>query len=531
MLIELVRLADSLGFFLYYTVWMLILGGIAVGGFYGRLARMPQVPFRRGTDILLSWFFAVALFSSLTANFAIVAAIGVRVLLEAGYAILLSAVQPGRKRSNAFVLPAAIVFVVLISSLWNPPATLGLLGVDNISLNAPRQLESNANVQDIQFSDLKDIRIVSQDYAAQLPKTELIETGYDVAGSFEAVDVFPENGKLDWISVYEPSVFLKYGVPSPYYVRINAFNPGDRDKVSASIKYSERNWLLSFIASKGHVLNTYLLLELAHPGYMYGDGYFVPGLNSWIYPYGITDYNLLPFTVVYKQLGLSVIDENGTVSLFELGSIPDKYNRYSTMDTNYAIARSVAWGNYHKWTDPLTYILSHPEIFEPAEDLFYQYDSDTGRFYALLQFEPVGNDRKGIVSWAEIEANGPDAGRITMYDARDLGLIGPVKAKSIIESEVSQYSKPGFEWAAFQPQFKYMKGRYVYVAPIYAGGGVSRTIKAVGIVDAKTEQVKILFWKDVLPEETADTKPAKGLPKGCELIYTTADSEIYACRK
>ena len=530
MLLELVKLVDSFGFLFYYSIWTFLLGAIAFFGFYGRLEGRLPAKHRLGLEAIFSWALGLMFFSGFTANFAIFAAVIVRILLETGYRLFLSISMQKPKFVNIYSILSVGVLILLASSLWNPPISMKLLDVDNITLLGPESLGSERNLQNIRFSDLTDIRIVSQEYAAQLPKTELVETGYDIAGTYASVDVFPEKGELTWISVYEPTVFLKLGKPSPYYVSINAFNPADRQKVNASIKYSERNWLLSFIASSGEVLNTHLRLRLFHPGYMYGDGYFVPELNSWIYPYGVIDYNILPFAVVYKQVGISVLDENGTVSLYELGSVPEEYIGYLTMETNYAIQRSLTWAKYHKWTDPINYYLAHPEIFEPAEDLFYQYETDTKRFYALMQFEPRGAERKSIVAWAEIEGNGVDVGKITMYDARDLGLIGPVKAKSIIESEVSQYSKPGFEWTAFQPQFKYISNRYTYIAPIYAGRGVSRTIKAVGLVDAKTEQVKIFFWKDVLTEDDR-IEEVKELPKDCELIYTTEERDFYACKK
>ena len=531
MLLELVKLVDSFGFLFYYTIWTFILGAIAFFGFYGRLEGRLPMGRRIEVEALFSWALGLMFFSGLTANFAIAVAIAIRILLEAGYRFFMSMTRRRPKPFNIFSALSIGILLVLASSLWNPPVAMRLLDVDDVELLAPEELAPESSVENILFQDLTDIRIVSQEYAAQLPRTELVETGYGIAGSYASVDVFPESGKLSWISVYEPSVFLKLGKPSPYYVSINAFNPADRKKVNASIKYSERNWLLSFIASGGEVLNTHLRLKLFHPGYIYGDGYFVPELNSWIYPYGVIDYAVLPFAVVYKQVGISVLDEKGEVSLYELGSVPEEYTGYLTMETSYAIARSLTWAKYHKWKDPIDYYLAQPEIFEPAEDLFYQYESDTERFYALMQFEPRGAERKGIVTWAEIEANGPDVGKITMYDTRDLGLIGPVKAKSIIESEVSQYSKPGFEWVAFQPQFKYIDERYVYIAPIYAGRGVSRTIKAVGIVDAKTEQARIFFWKDVLTEEGGAEEIKKELPKDCELIYVTEDREFYACEK
>ena len=95
----------------------------------------------------------------------------------------------------------------------------------------------------------------------------------------------------------------------------------------------------------------------------------------------------------------------------------------------------------------------------------------------------------------------------------------------------------------FQPQFKFIKGRYVYVAPIYAGQGVRITIKAIGVVDAKTEQVKILFWGDIIEGVADAAQPTGSGAAGnatsaatgqvdtaeCELIYTAGEKNIYAC--
>jgi hypothetical protein len=259
----------------------------------------------------------------------------------------------------------------------------------------------------------------------------------------------------------------------------------------------------------------------------------VPEIDSWIYPYGIMDYNLFPFATIYKQLGIAVFScEDASTKLYELGSIPKELQKYLILEEYFAEERLSAWARYHKWIGVIDYQFRHPEIFEPAEDLFYQYEADKDRFYALLQFEPIGVQRKGIVTWAEVDANKEEPGKILMYDARALGLIGPVKATSIIESEVSQYSKPGYEWVVFQPQFKFIKGRYVYVAPIYAGTGVRITIKAIGIVDAKTEQVKLLFWKDIIEKEIEEEVPMIEINvTACEKIYETPEKVFYVCPK
>jgi len=548
MLIGLVEIIDQLGFVFYATVWMLLLGTISVAGFYTRVIshQRRKKPKFFLTEILLSWFVGTLLFFNTTANFALFVAIALRIFFEAlfiGYVWFFGLERHPHYIKIRFAL-FALLILLLVTSFWNPPVALRLLGVDDVELLEPLPMDSTASIQSITYADLKDVRIVSQEYASQLPKTELVETGYTVAGSRGKVDVYPADNSLRWISVYEPTVFLKKGKPSPYYVEINAMNPGDRKKVQSEIKYSERDFFWSFISSKGQVLSTKLRLRLFHPGLLFGDGYFVPEEDGWVYPYGVVDYEILPFTTIYKQLGIAFLDDNtGQVTIHKFGQVPERFHKYLLLEEYFAEERLGTWAAYHKWEGVLQYHFSQPEIFEPAEDLFYQYEADEDRFYALLQFEPKGSQRKSIVAWAEVAANGPNQGEIVMVDARDLGLIGPVKATSIIETEVSQYSKAGFDWIVFQPQFKFIKGRYVYVAPIYAGEGVRITIKAIGIVDAKTEQVKIIFWRDIVEgnEDTVAVVEGTGTEGSeigtteptdiseCELIYSTGDKNIYAC--
>lgn len=547
MLIGLVEFIDTLGLPFYATVWMLILGGASVGGFYTRIsghkgkARIPWAG-----EIFLAWFMGILVFFNTTANFAVFLAVALRIFFEAlfvGYTWFFGMDKHPHYAKIRFAL-FAVLLLLIFSSLWNPPVALRLLGVDDVELLTPVQPDAASTIQSIVYEDLKDVRIVSQEYASQLPRTELVETGYTVAGRYGTVDVYPADGGLRWISVYEPTVFLKKGQPSPYYVEINAMNPGDRQKVAASVKYSERDFFWSFLASKGQVLSTKLRLRLYHPGLLFGDGYYVPEEKGWVYPYGVIDYEILPLTTIYRQLGVAFLDgETGKVTIHKFGTVPANLQQYLLLEEYFAEERLGVWAAYHKWDGVLSYHFSQPEIFEPAEDLFFQYDEADNNFYALLQFEPRGSQRKSIVSWAEVAANGPNQGEITMYDARDLGLIGPVKATSIIESEVSQYSKAGFDWIVFQPQFKFIKGRYVYVAPIYAGQGVRITIKAIGVVDAKTEQVKILFWGDIIEGVADAAQPTGSGAAGnatsaatgqvdtaeCELIYTAGEKNIYAC--
>jgi len=549
MLLPLVEIIDQLGFAFYTTVWMAALGLIAFGGFYTRVTTHRRGQRRRFfwlSEILISWFVGLIMFFNTTANFALFMAVALRIFLE--FLFVFYVWFFGLQRHPHYVKIRSILFMILLvllfSSLWNPQIKLQMLGVDKLELLEPQPLDPLASIQQITHEDLKDIRIVSQEYAAQLPRTELVETGYTVGGRNGAVDVYPSDGKLQWVTVYEPTVFLKKGKPSPYYVIINAMDPGDRRKVRTEIKYSERDAFWSFIASGGEVLSTKLRLKLFHPGLIFGDGYYVPSIDSWIYPYGIIDYNIAPLATIYRQLGIAVLDDQtGSVALHKLDSVPEEYSQLLILEEFFAEERLGLWAAYHKWTGVLNYHFSQPEIFEPAEDLLYQYDADTNNFYALLQFEPAGSTRKSIVAWAEVAANGQENGQIKLYDARDLGLIGPVKASSIIESEVSQYSKAGFAWVVLQPQFKYIRGRHVYVAPIYAGEGVRITIKGIGIVDAKTEQVKIIFWKDIIGGEGEGTSesggeiPAGGQPVSgvdtseCNLIYTTESENIYVCSR
>ena len=535
MLLNLVAFADSLGFVVYYTIGMALLGAIAVAGFYTRMMWRYDTGRKWLAEIGFSWFVGLFLFMNITVNLAVFLAFGMRIVFEAIFISMSRGLGLKMKTSHSPIVTLLMIVlgIMMVSMLWNPPTLMKMLDVDEIEMAQPKQMQEG-DVLDISYDDVKDIRVVSQEYASQLPRTELVETGFDVAGWRSRVDVYPVDGKLRWISVYEPTIFLKKGEPSPYYVIINAMNPGDREKVAASIKYSERDPFWSLIAGRD-VLNTNLRLRLSHPGYRYGDGYYVPELDSWIYPYGVYDYNVLPLAFIYKQVGVAVLDANGQVTLHELGSIPAGVGKYLVLEEKYAEERMTAWARYNAWKDPIDYIFRQPQIFEPAEDLFYQYESVDDRFYALVQFEPMGGQRKSIVSWAEVVANGEGVGELQMFDARDLGLIGPVKATSIIESEVSQYSRTGLEWVVLQPQFKYIRGRYVYVAPIYAGRGVKITIKGIGVVDAKTEQVKVLLWKDVLTGEASgaagetEAEVPTELPENCELMYTTETHEFYAC--
>ncbi|MFC1454903.1 hypothetical protein ACFLQI_02330 [Candidatus Undinarchaeota archaeon] len=538
MLLGLVHSVDSLGFGFFISIWMILLGLITVGGFFTRFNHGKVSSAVLVQELAVSWFVGIVLFFSTSPNIALFIAIILRAFIEAVYALIITPFNRKKKPLSPFIAFAivGILIVLFLSSFWNPPVLLSLLSMDEVELLEPMPLDPDTSIRDITYDDLSDIRIVSQEYASQLPRTELVETGYDVAGSYSSVDVYPYDNGLRWLAVYEPTILFKKGIPSPYYVQINAMNPADREKVKKEITYSERDPFWSTIISQ-KILNTKFLLKLQHPAYKFGDGYYVPELDSWIYPYGYTDYNILPLAVIYKQLGVAVIDSTGTTTAYEFGAIPEQYQELLLLEEYYAEEQAYYWAKYHKWDGVITYHFSQPEIFEPAEDLFFQYDLEDNHFYGLLQFEPAGSQRKSIVAWAEMEANGPDTGSLAMYDARDLGLIGPIKAISIIESEVSQYSKEGFEWVVFQPQFKQIKGRYVYVAPIYAGYGVRITIKGIGIVDAKSEQVKILLWKDVVEGEFEAPlieilgEPALTLPESCEIIYSTDTQDFYACEK
>ena len=129
-------------------------------------------------------------------------------------------------------------------------------------------------------------------------------------------------------------------------------------------------------------------------------------------------------------------------------------------------------------------------MFEIARSIYFQYDKPKERTYGLVQLEPEGPTRKAITHYIELETSGKNYGDIIIYDTRALGLIGPERALADVRGEISLYS----DWYALQPIFKEIKGGFYYVVPVYAGIRESMTLKAVAVVDARSEQVKLFPW-------------------------------------
>ncbi len=499
-----VELFLSLGFVGFFTVWALLVGSIAVFGVFGKLKRNAG---SLSMHLAVSWLAGYFLVSLSPVGSLVMAAI-IRLLATGASAVIVAGKSdedmPIRISRKGFLYAAvtvgAIVLLGIASLLFSPPMQLQWYHAGDATVV---KLEDRAatDVKEIRWDDIKDSRIVAQEYALQLPKTLVTETGWRL--SYDWDGIYPINNTLYWVMAYEPDKLINFAEDSPAYIIINAQNPSDRRKIAENIHYSEERGgpNILYQLANGRIRDVKFNLWLKYPFFDYGDAIFThddEGNPAWIAPARMSFPTIFITTFFVEQVGVVSIDSDGKVSFYSTGEIregqaPPWLERQVLIDEDYTELRLGVWAKYNSWENFISYYFKHENVFEMAQDLYFQYDRENSRNYALVQLEPEGALRKSITQYAEIESSGRDFGKITVYDTRSLKLIGPARALDDVRGQISLYS----DWYALQPIFRNIRDGYFYVVPVYSGVRESMVLRAVAVVDAKTEQVKLFKWEDV----------------------------------
>jgi len=531
-----VELFMNLGFLGFYTIYALLVGSIAVLGLYSGFKK------RLAADIIFSWLFGFFLVSSWPIA-SIVVAVFIRLLatgIKRSFRIE-NVVERIKKeeeldvkiiRKSTRLLEVTVVLLVallVISAVFTPPLEVIWYGMKDVK---PIVLESSegATLSDITWEDVKGARLVSQEFALQIPKTMVTETGWRLSEDWDGI--YPINKKLYWVMCYEPDKLVNYGNPSPAYILVNAQDPADRQKIQETIEYSEeRGGLVPLIYQlfTGKIRDVKTLYWLKYPFFEYGDTVFThddQGNPVWFAPVKIDLPTWFIVKFYNKQLGIITLNNEGKVTYYTNeqianGEAPEWLTDHQVLiDEDYSELRVYKWAKYASWKGFLNYYFQHEQVYEIAQDFYFQYDKDRDLTYGLIQLEPEGRERKAITYYVEIKADGNDFGNVNIYDTRVMGLVGPVRALDAAKGEISLYA----DWIAYQPLFKRIGDGYFYVIPVYSGYGESMVIKAVAVVDARTEQVKLFKWGEVEVEAEEgeevleDTIP---IPKNCDVISTS----------
>ena len=531
----------SLGFLGFYTVWALLVGGITVFGFICKFTRKRII-----RDLLLSWLVGAIIITISPLGglvFAVIARLFLTGLLKN---IKISTIKeslakdsietikmPKHKIITATAL--VLVFLGLLTAIFSPPMEVGWYNMNDITRVTHESTEAS-DITIIHWDDIKDMRIVAQEYALQVPKTMVTETGWRLSTDWDGI--YSINNTLYWVMAYEPTRFANNGEPSPAYIIVNAQNPSDRTKIKETIEYSEERKGIPQFAYQlltGKIRDIGFKLWVSHPYFIYGDTVFAhdnEGSPVWFAPVKL-DIPTIFITKFYTtQVGVIVLENNGKTTLYtekqiKEGNAPEwLLNNQVLIDEDYTEYRVDRWAKYATWQGFLNYHFKHENVFEIARNIYFQYDKPDGRTYGLVQLEPEGPTRKAITQYIEIETEGEKYGEVTIYDTRALGLIGPERALADVRGEISLYS----DWYALQPLFKKIKGGFYYVVPVYSGYRESMTLKSVAVVDAKTEQVKLFPWgaQEVIgPTPTPQDNETISAPTDCRIIETkTVDGKL-----
>lgn len=518
----------SLGFAGFYTLWALFVGSIAVLGIFKRSLVY---------NVLMSWTFGIFLVS-LSPIGSLVLAVFIRMFVL-GFSKLTKEeierifVFEDRKKTKThrilwLVFPLFALFVLYIFTIiFSPPLEVGWYKMKDAPI-IELSREPSSTVSEITWEDVKGMRLVSQEYALQIPKTLITETGWKLSDRWDGV--YPINGTLYWVSSYEPSTIINAGNPSPAYVLISGQDPSDRKKIYENIEYSEERGKIPEILYqiwKGRIRDIGLILWLKYPFFEFGDPILTHNEKGpvWIKPAKMSLPTMFLVKFYTDQVGIVAIENDGTVTFYSTaqirsGSVPAWLESQILIDENYNELRVYKWAKYNYWSDFLNYNFQHENVFEIAQDLYFQYDKKNNRNYALIQLEPEGRERKSITHFIEIESSGRNFGNMTIYDSRKLELIGPERALDDVRGEVSIYKN----WYPLQPLFKKIRDGYFYVVPVYSGDFEAMVLRGVAVVDAKREQVKLFKWAEV-PEQTAtqgetEQSQSDNSPKGCTIIST-----------
>ncbi len=519
----------SLGFPGFYTLWAFVVGAIAVFGSFGKSLVRNSV---------MSWIFG-AFMVSLSPIGSVVLAVFVR-LFVLGISKLTKAeinhifvFEDMKKTKSNKVLWVFLPFVVLaslyiIAAILSPPLEVGWYKMNDVPL-IELTSEPSSTVSEITWEDVKGMRLVSQEYALQIPKTLITETGWKLSDRWDGI--YPINGTLYWVSSYEPSTIINSGNPSPAYVLISGQDPSDRKKIYENIEYSEERGRIMEIIYQiwtGKIRDTNVIAWLKYPFFEFGDPILTHNDKGpvWIKPAKMNFPTMFLIKFYTEQVGVVAIENDGAVNFYSSeqirsGSAPAWLENQILIDEDYSELRVYNWAKYKYWNNFLNYYFQHENVFEIAQDLYFQYDKENSRNYAVIQLEPEGRERKSITHFIEIESSGKNFGNVTIYDSRKLELIGPERALDDVRGEVSIYKN----WYPLQPLFKKIKDGYFYVVPVYSGDFEAMVLRGVAVVDAKREQVKLFKWAEV-PEEISATRagveqPRSGnFPEGCTITST-----------
>ncbi|MBU4300147.1 MAG: hypothetical protein ABIF85_02805 [Nanoarchaeota archaeon] len=502
------ELFTNLGFLGFYTLWAFLVGSIAVFGLLRGLVKRGHLE-----NIILSWFVGAILVTASPIGSLVFA--GFFRLIAEG--IKITGLRKGIKRIHLmdeetpptrlkFAHPklfagtiAILIFLGITTLIFAPPLEVDwykMRGSDTVIVEDAK----STLVLDIKWEDIQNMRLVSQEYALQVPKTMVTETGWSLSSDWDGI--YSINNTLYWVMAYEPARLANNGEPSPAYIIVNAQNPSDRKKINENIEFSEerRDFVsLAYQIATGKIRDVKTKYWMKYPFFTYGDTVFThdsEGSPVWFAPVKMRYPTKFIVKFYTEQVGIVVLNNNGVVTFYSeaeirSGNAPKWLLEGQVLiDEDYSEERAAVWAKYASWKGFLNYYLQHENVFELARNMYFQYDKDTGRTYGLLQLEPEGRTRKAITQYIEIQADGKDYGTAKIYDTRTLGLIGPERALDDVRGEISLYS----DWYALQPLFKKIKDGYFYVAPVYSGVREAMVLKAVAVVDAKSEQVKLFGW-------------------------------------
>ncbi|MEA3230015.1 MAG: hypothetical protein U9P44_03795, partial [archaeon] len=503
-----VDIFTTLGFVGFYTIWAFFVGGIAV---LGILSGFKKKGFIR--DIIFAWIVGIVLVSISSIGgiiFAIIfrlfiigfsKSIGIKTISLSMLTDTENKMKPKRADTKILMILVFILFFLnILAVVFAPPMEVEWYKMKDTKITiADPQTETG--VQDIKWNDIKDMRLVSQEYALQIPKTMVTETGWKM--SYDWDGIYPINDSLYWIIVYEPTRLVNIGNPSPAYILVDAQDPSKRMKIHEDIEYSEeRTGLINLIyqiASTGKIKDVMINYWLSYPYFIYGDTVFTHDDNNepvWLAPVKL-DLPTIFITKFYtEQVGIITLDNDGkkefySEDMLKAGNAPEwLLDNQPLIDEQYTMKRAEVWAKYAHWKNFINYYFQHENVFEIAKDLYFQYDKKDDNFFGIIQLEPEGRTRKAITHYIDISVSGKDYGAISIYDTRALGLIGPERALDDVRGEISLYS----DWYPLQPLFKKIGNGYFYVVPIYSGFYESMVLKAVAVVDAKSEQVRLFPW-------------------------------------
>jgi len=526
-----VELFTNLGFFGYYIIWALFIGSIAVFEFKKR---------RIGKSLFLSWIAGIVLVG-IGPIISLFVAVFIRILITGIKKTLkinsVGSLMKGNKNIVVFkqdkmlTLFLIVIFALTIATIiFAPPLEVEWYKIKNADIKTLEQTNAY-DINDIKWDDIKNARLVSQEYALQIPKTMVTETGWKLSNDCDGI--YSINNTLYWIMVYEPTTLVNMKNPTPAYIIVNAQDPADRKKIKEEITYSEERYnlvgLIYQLITTGRIHDVRIKLWLKYPFFNYGDTVFAHDDNGepiWFAPVKMEFPTQFVVHFYTEQVGVVTLDNKGKAVFYSSKDIAEEkapawlLKNQVLIDESYTEKRITMWAKYSHWKNFLNYYFQHENVFEQAQNLFFQYDKSADYMYGFVQLEPEGRDRKAITHYVDVGASGSEFGKITINDIRELELIGPIRALNDVRGQISLYS----DWYALQPLFREIKGSYFYIVPVYSGTSTSMVLRAVAVVDAKSEQVKLFKWGDVGLEEdrtlVVDEKEDSVSSSDCTVIST-----------